>query len=49
MLQFGDAADPRAFTKGLRQANAAQLETWADVVLEASSLTGALGAPPNTH
>ncbi|MDR1661607.1 MAG: Rpn family recombination-promoting nuclease/putative transposase [Azoarcus sp.] len=119
MLQFGDAADPRAFTEGLaqclpgyeedvmtiaerlrmeglqagrmeglqagrmeglqagrmegestvlarllsrrfgplpdwarerlRQADAAQLETWADAVLEASSLTGVLGAPPNTH
>jgi hypothetical protein len=33
----------------LRQADAAQLETWADAVLEAASLAGALGAPPNTH
>jgi hypothetical protein len=33
----------------LRQADAAQLETWADAVLEAPSLTGVLGAAPGTH
>jgi predicted transposase/invertase (TIGR01784 family) len=33
----------------LHQADAAQLETWADAVLEAASLTDVLGAAPITH
>ncbi|MDR2690171.1 MAG: Rpn family recombination-promoting nuclease/putative transposase [Azoarcus sp.] len=33
----------------LRQADAAQLENWADAVLDAASLTGVLGAPPSLH
>ncbi|MDR1228072.1 MAG: DUF4351 domain-containing protein, partial [Azoarcus sp.] len=33
----------------LRQADAAQLETWADAVLEAASLTDVLGSPPDPH
>ncbi|MDR1063023.1 MAG: DUF4351 domain-containing protein, partial [Azoarcus sp.] len=33
----------------LRQADAAQLETWADAVLEAASLMDVLGSPPNSH
>jgi hypothetical protein len=33
----------------LRQADAAQLEVWTDKVLDAASLTGVLGAPPNMH
>ncbi|MDR2690172.1 MAG: Rpn family recombination-promoting nuclease/putative transposase [Azoarcus sp.] len=33
----------------LRQADATQLENWADAVLDAASLTGVLGAPPSLH
>ncbi|MDR2032274.1 MAG: DUF4351 domain-containing protein [Azoarcus sp.] len=33
----------------LWRADAAQLETWADAVLEAASLAEVMGAPPNSH
>jgi hypothetical protein len=33
----------------LRRGDAAQLETWADAVLEVASLEEVLGAPPGSH
>ncbi|MDR0634970.1 MAG: DUF4351 domain-containing protein [Azoarcus sp.] len=33
----------------LRRADVAQLETWADAVLDAATLAEVVGTPPNPH